>query len=99
MMYEVNMKARKRRKAASLPSLMTNLTLASWETMARRTMLIAQNTCSPAEYQRMVSEKAAAAMESGMKLFFSGGLASMTSLMAPWSSRATANVKRLRKSK
>ena len=88
----------RRRRTASLPlMMMTNLTLRSWETIARRTTLMAQNKCSPAEYQRMVAEKAAAAMESGMKFMVSGGRASMAALLAPWNSRVTANTKRLRK--
>jgi predicted metal-binding transcription factor (methanogenesis marker protein 9) len=33
---------------------------ASWETVMRRTLLIAQSDCSPAEYRRMVKEKAEA---------------------------------------
>jgi hypothetical protein len=88
---------RKSIKAASLPEAMTRLTLASWETIARRTLLISSNQCSEAEYTRMVSEKAQAAMATGLKLMFSFGQASMTSLMAPWVSQATANAKRLRK--
>lgn len=87
----------RKRKAASLPMAMAKLTLASWETISRRMMMMAQNKVSPAEYQRMVSEKAQAAMLSGFKLFSSGGRASMSSLLAPWLSRATANAKRLRK--
>jgi hypothetical protein len=88
----------KRRRKASLPlSMMTNLTLASWETLARRTLLIAQNKCSQAEYQRMVLEKTEAATQSAMTFIFSGGQASIEALMAPWNSRATANVRRLRK--
>jgi hypothetical protein len=78
---------------------MADLTLASWETIARRMLLISQNRCSPTEYQRMFSEKAAAAMSTGFKLMSSFGQASMSSLMAPWLSRATANAKRLRKKK
>jgi hypothetical protein len=88
------MKTRKH-KAESLPLAMTNLTLASWETIARRMLLISQNKCSPAEYRRMVSEKAEAAMASGLRLI--KGQASIASLMAPWLSGATANAKRLRK--
>jgi hypothetical protein len=91
------MKGRSRGKALALPMLMTNMALASWETIARRTMMMAQNRCSTAEYGRMVSEKAAAAMESGMRMAWSGGGASLATLMAPWSRRATANAKRLRK--
>ena len=91
------MRARSRRKTASLPGMMTDLMMASWETIARRTLLIAQNKCSPAEYQRMVREKASAAASSGLRLISSGGGASLASLLAPWHSRAVANAKRLRK--
>jgi hypothetical protein len=44
------MKARKRRKSLRLPLMMADLMLASWETMARRALLMAQNKCPPAEY-------------------------------------------------
>jgi hypothetical protein len=61
------MTARKRRKTVLLPMMMmTDLMMASWETIARRTLLVAQNKCSPAEYQRMVREKALAAATSGL---------------------------------
>jgi hypothetical protein len=53
-------KARTRRKT-SFPTMMTDLMFASWETFMRRTLLIAQNKCSPAEYRRMLNEKAEAA--------------------------------------
>jgi hypothetical protein len=92
--YEVFMKTR-RRKSVSLPTAMTNLTLASWETISRRMLLISQNRCSPAEYQRMVSEKAQAAMASGMALI--SGKGQFDSIIAPWLNSATANAKRLRK--
>lgn len=91
------MKSRKRGRSAPLPLLLTNLTMASWETIARRTMLMAHNRCSRAEYQRMVHEKAQAAMESGMRLARSGGKASISSLLAPWYSLASSNARRLRK--
>jgi hypothetical protein len=87
----------KRRRTTSLPLLLTDLTLGSLETIAHRTMLMAQSACSMAEYQRMATEKFEAAMESWMKLMTSGGQASMASLLAPWSTRASANSKRLRK--
>jgi hypothetical protein len=90
------MKTRKP-KAVYLPLMMTNLAMASWETIGRRMLLISQNKCSQAEYQRMVSEKANAAIVSGLQLISSGGLASIDSLMAPWINGATANAKRLRK--
>ena len=91
------MTARKRRKTVSLPMMMTDLMMASWETIARRTLLVAQNKCSPAEYQRMAREKALAAATSGLRLISSGGGASMASVLAPWHSRAVSNAKRLRK--
>jgi hypothetical protein len=77
--------------------MLTDLTLASWETIARRTLLMAQNRCSVAEYQRMVHEKAQAALISSLLLVTSGGRASIASIIAPWHKRATANAKRLRK--
>ena len=82
--------------AASLPLSMTDLTLQSIETIALRTNLMALNQFSLAEYQQMVSEKVEAATESWMTLMISGGCASVASLLAPWSRRATANSKRLR---
>jgi hypothetical protein len=88
---------KRRSKAVSLSLSMANLTLASCETLARRTMLIAQNKCSQEEYQRMLFEKAEAATESAMIFICSGGLASIDALMEPWKSRVTANAKRLRK--
>jgi len=78
---------------------MADLTLASWETIARRTLMMAQNTCSAAEYRRMVHEKAQAALESTLILVSSGGQASLASVIAPWHKRAAANAKRLRKKK
>ncbi len=87
----------RQRKAASLPLAMANLTLASWETVVHRMSLMARNQCSPAEYQRMVNEKAQVAMLSGFKLISSGGRASMSAPLAPWLSRATANARRLRR--
>jgi hypothetical protein len=89
---------KRRSKAVSLPLSIADLTLASWETLARRTMLIAQNKCSQDEYERMILEKAEAATESATIFFLSGGLASIDELMAPWTSRVTANARRLRKS-
>jgi hypothetical protein len=77
--------------------MMADLMLASYETVARRTLLIAQNKCSPAEYQRMFNEKAKAAAASATKLISSGGRATTASILAPWHRRAVANAKRLRK--
>jgi hypothetical protein len=36
------------------------LIMASWETMVRRSVMMVQGMCSPVEYQRMATEKAAA---------------------------------------
>jgi len=91
------MKVRKRRKGSSVPVMMTELMLASWETIVRRTLLMAQNACSPAEYRRMVNEKAQAAARSASRFLFGAGRASLASLMSPWRARAVANAKRLRK--
>jgi hypothetical protein len=76
--------------------MLAELAWASWETIARRTFMMAQSTCSPAEYQKMLSEKAAAALEIGVMLASPMGI-SAAALLKPWHSRATANAKRLRR--
>jgi hypothetical protein len=91
------MKAPKTSRKSSLPAMMTSLMLASWETVMRRALLMAQNRCPPAEYQRMSKERAEAAAISALTLISSGGNASATSPLAPWHRRAIANAKRLRK--
>ncbi len=80
---------------ASAFQMTAELAWASWETVVRRTVMMAQSTCSPAEYQRMLDEKTAAALEIGGLLFSPYG-ASAEALLTPWHSRATANAKRLR---
>jgi len=82
--------------AVSVLQLTAELAWASWETVMHRTMMMAQGTCSLAEYQSMVDEKTAAALEIGGLLFSPNG-ASAQALLTPWHSRATANAKRLRR--
>ena len=91
------MKGRKRPQRLSLAVMFSELMLASWETMTRRSLLILQNDCSPAEYRRMANEKAEAAARSAARLVSGRGRAKMSSLPAPWHSRAIANARRLRK--
>jgi hypothetical protein len=69
------------------------LTAASWETVLRRTLLISQGTCSPAEYRRMTAEKVAAMQTSTRALLRGKGQAAM---LAPFVSRARTNARRLR---
>ena len=73
---------------------MARLTMASWETILHRTQMIAQGTCSTAEYQRMFSEKAEAVQASAAALM-SGK--SQSAVIAPFVTRARANAKRLRR--
>ncbi|HEY0183861.1 MAG TPA: hypothetical protein VGC09_13725 [Rhodopila sp.] len=70
------------------------MTLASWETICRRTLMMAQGTCSPAEYRRMVTEKAAAMQASSLALMTGRGSAAA---VAPYLVRSRANAKRLRR--
>jgi len=86
---------RKRRTAVPLPLMMAQLTFASMETIARRTLMMARGTCSPAEYRRMVHEKARALQVSGMRA--ARGQTNPASLLTPFLSRASANAKRLRR--
>jgi hypothetical protein len=71
------------------------MTAASWETMLRRTVLMAQGACTAAEYWRMVDEKAVA-MQLSMAALLSGR--GQAAALAPFASRARANAKRLRRS-
>ena len=74
--------------------MMTQLTLASWETIFHRTMMMAQGTCDLAEYQLMVTEKAAALQASALALMMGQGHAAA---LAPYLVRSRANARRLRR--
>lgn len=74
--------------------MMTRLALASWETIMRRTIMMAQGTCSPAEYHRMTAEKVAATRQSLAALAKGRGHAAS---LAPFVNRTRANAKRLRR--
>jgi hypothetical protein len=78
-----------------LPMMMARLVLASWETMFRRGLLMAQGACTAAEYWRMVDEKAVAMQLSMAALMRGQGQAAA---LAPFASRARANARRLRRS-
>jgi hypothetical protein len=56
--------------------------------------MIARGALSPAEYQRMVLEKAAALQESALAMMTGRG---KKAAIAPWHKRATANARRLRR--
>ena len=74
--------------------MMARLAAASWETIFRRTLMMAQGTCSPAEYHRMATEKMAAMQLSTAALMTGRGDAA---ILAPFVVRARANAKRLRR--
>ena len=81
-------------RSRNLPAMMTQLTLSSWETIFHRTLMMAQGTCSVAEYQRMVMEKAAAMQASTLAMMTGRGNAAV---MAPYLVRSLANARRLRR--
>ncbi len=83
-----------RHPAYALPMMMARLTMASWETIFRRSLMMAQGTCTPAEYQRMAAEKVAA-MQTSMLALARGR--SHAAVLAPFVSRTRANVRRLRR--
>jgi hypothetical protein len=74
--------------------MMAELAVASWETIARRTGMINRGRLTPAEYQRMVIEKAAALQQSAIAVMTGRG---KKAVLAPWHKRATANARRLRR--
>lgn len=90
------MSRRRRGSALAFPAMMTELSCASYEVIARRMLMMVTGTCSSAEYRRMAQEKTAAAT-STLRLVTNGRPASAAALLAPWHSRATANAKRLRR--
>jgi hypothetical protein len=82
-----------KRRSRNLPAMVTQLTFSSWETIYRRSLMMAQGTCSVAEYQRMVMEKAAAMQASTLALVTGRGGAAA---VAPYLVRSRANARRLR---
>jgi hypothetical protein len=64
--------------------------------MLRRTLMMAQGTCTPGEYRRMTAEKATAVQMSMAALMTGRGHAAV---LAPFVKRTQANVKRLRRKK
>lgn len=87
---------RKFHSPLSASMMATELAWASWVTITRRTLMMAEGTCTPAEYRRMVREKAAAALETG-RLMCSPTRVSAAAVLKPWHGRATGNAKRLRR--
>jgi len=76
----------------AFPMMMTRLYLASWETIMHRTRMMADGSCTMAEYQRMTTEKMAA-MQAATATMMTGG--SQAAIMAPFVTKARANAKRL----
>ncbi len=74
--------------------MMVEMTAASMETIYHRSMLMAQGTCSVAEYQRMVTEKTLAAQAATIAMLTGRGHAAM---LAPYLVRSRANARRLRR--
>ena len=85
---------RRRRASSPLSMTMASLTATSWETILRRTLLMAKGACSATEYRRMTAEKVAAMQMSMGALMKGKGHAAM---LGPFVSRTRANAKRLRR--
>jgi hypothetical protein len=84
------------RKSTSM--MLSELAVASWQTVALRTSMIAGGTCSASEYQRMVMEKVSAAQRSAVAMLLPGRDPTRA-ILAPWHRAASANAKRLRRRK
>ena len=90
----------RRRTVTSRPMMWAEMAAASVETIARRTGMMVSGRCSAAEYQRMVAEKAKAAVETAVVLAKPGAgkrKSTTTKAIAPWHRAVVANAKRLRK--
>lgn len=88
---------RRHRAATPLPLMLLELSCASWETIARRSLMMARGTCSATEYARMVQEKSTALRQSATRLARSRKPPSPSHLLAPWHAKATSNARRLRR--
>jgi hypothetical protein len=81
------------RPQSSLALMLVQMAFDSWETIAARSLMIVSGTCSIAEYERMVTEKTTAALNSAVAL----GSGNVGSILRPWHSAARANAYRLRR--
>lgn len=88
-------KRRKRSAPKPLPLMWMELGMASWETITRRSLLMLEGSCTPAEYQKMVVEKMLAAQQSTLRAW--SPTATSASLLAPWHKAARSNSRRLRR--
>lgn len=84
-----------RKRTTFLPLMMFELAMASAETIAHRTWLMATGRCTPAEYTRMMAEKLTA-MQRTTRIALSPR-ANGATLLAPWHGAAKRNSKRLRR--
>jgi hypothetical protein len=75
--------------------MMAQLAIASWETIFYRSILMANGTCTAAEFRKMGFEKAEAATDAAVAFMMGKGEAA---ILAPYLSRARANANRLRDS-
>ena len=80
-----------------LPFMMMELAWASWETIARRSLMMAEGSCSRAEYSRMLLEKMTATRLSAAMMVKPVLIPDWTAVLAPWHRRATSNARRLRR--
>ena len=77
----------------AFPKMMAQLTLASWDTIGHRIVLIAQGACTMSEYQLMASEKVEALQLSTLALLAG---CSQEEMVKPYLQRAQNNASRLR---
>lgn len=84
-----------RRRKPSLPLMLSELAVASAETIAHRTVMVATGRCSPLEYHRMVTEKVSAVQQTVIAAMVPGVAAA--ALLAPWHKAARSNSRRLRR--
>jgi hypothetical protein len=86
-----------RRSQRNLATIAMEMTFAASETIAHRTLLMAQGRCTPAEYWRMMSEKVLAAQQTTALLMRPQPNLNLANLLAPWHGPVMRNARRLRK--
>lgn len=75
------------------PWMLTDLSIASWETVMHRTRMMADGSCTMGEYQRMGMEKLSAMQSASIAMATGQGHAAA---LRPFLAKARANARRLR---
>jgi len=86
---------RRPRRTLQLPEMLSQLAVASAETVLHRTGMAASGRYTQAEFQKMFVEKTIAMQQTALAAMMPGATA--MALLTPWHRAATRNSRRLRR--